>query len=109
MNFEEQEFSKRIDLGVWKRLIAFAKPHKKKIIILCLQMVLIGMVDAAFPQFQRFAVDSVALTGRIDKLLPLSLVALAFIAAQAVNFRFMILNAGHVEMNVPYYIRKAEF
>lgn len=109
MILEEQEFSKHIDLGVWKRLIGFARPHKKKIITLCCQMLLIGMVDAAFPQFQRFAVDNVALTGRFDKLLPLSLVALVFITIQAFNLRFMILNAGHVEIHVPYDIRKAAF
>jgi len=109
MNFEEQEFSKRIDLRVWKRLLAFAAPHKRKILMLCFQMFLIGLVDAAFPQFNRFAVDQVALTGRFDRLLPLSLVALALITLQAINVRFMILNAGHVEINVPYDIRKAAF
>ncbi len=109
MNFEEQEYSKRIDLRVWKRLLAFAAPHKNKILMLCGQMVLIGLVDAAFPQFNRFAVDNVALTGKYDMLLPLSLVALALITMQAINIRFMILNAGHVEINVPYDIRKAAF
>ncbi len=109
MSFEEKEYSKRIDLDVWKRLLRFAAPHRKKIVALIFQMVLIGLVDAAFPQFNRFAVDSVALTGRFERLLPLSLVALALIAMQAINIRYMILNAGHVENNVPYDIRKAAF
>lgn len=109
MNYEEQEYSKRIDLNVWKRLLVFAKPHKKRLITLILQMLLIGLVDAAFPQFNRFAVDNVALTGNFKLLLPLSLAALVFITVQAINIRFMILNAGHVETNVPYEIRKTAF
>ena len=109
MSFEEQEYSKRIDLKVWKRLLRFAAPHRKRILSLIIQMVLIGMVDAAFPQFNRYAVDSVALTGRFERLLPLSLIALALITMQAINVRFMILNAGHVEINVPYDIRKTAF
>ena len=109
MSFEEQEYSKRIDLKVWKRLLRFAAPHRKRILSLIVQMVLIGMVDAAFPQFNRYAVDSVALTGRFERLLPLSLIALALITMQAINVRFMILNAGHVEINVPYDIRKTAF
>lgn len=109
MSFEEQEYSKRIDISVWKRLLRFATPHRKKIVTLIIQMVMIGLVDAAFPQFNRFAVDNVALAGRFDLLLPMSLVALVLITFQAINVRYMILNAGHVEINVPYDIRKTAF
>ncbi len=109
MNFEEQEYSKRLDLNVWKRLLRFAAPHRAKILMLIGQMVLIGIVDAAFPQFSRFALDDVAAKGDFGKLLPLSLVALAAITIQAFNIRLMILNAGHVENNVPYDIRKTAF
>ncbi len=109
MNFEEQEYSKRIDFKVWRRLLRFASSHKRKLIVLCIQMVFIGLVDATFPQFQRYAIDNVALTGDLSKLLPLSLLALAFIGMQSLNIRLMILNAGHVEINVPYDIRKTAF
>ena len=109
MNYEEQEYSKRLDMNVWKRLLRFAAPHKSKILMLIGQMVLIGVVDAAFPQFSRFALDEVAAKGAFGKLLPLSLVALAAIAIQAFNIRLMILNAGHVEIHVPYDIRKTAF
>lgn len=109
MSFEEQEYSKRIDIHVWKRLLRFATPHRKKIVTLIVQMVMIGLVDAAFPQFNRFAVDNVALAGRFDLLLPMSLLALLLITFQAINVRYMILNAGHVEINVPYDIRKTAF
>lgn len=109
INFQEQEYSKRIDLKVWKKLIQFARPYRRNLIILIIQMALLGLTDAVFPIFSRYAIDKIALPGRLDRLLPFALVVLAAISMQAVNVRIMILNAGKIECHVPYDIRKAAF
>lgn len=109
MPLQEQEYSKRLDLAVWKRLLQFAKPYKRFLLILIGQMVLLGVVDALIPLFNRYAIDKIALTGEIHKLIPFSILALVVIVLQAVNVRLMILSAGRLECSIPYDIRKAAF
>lgn len=109
MQLQEQEYSKRLDLAVWKRLLQFARPYKKFLLILIGQMVLLGVVDALIPLFNRYAIDKIALTGEIKKLIPFSILALVVIVLQALNVRQMILFAGKLECSIPYDIRKAAF
>lgn len=109
MQLQEQEFSKRLDIGVWKRLLQFARPYRRSLLILIFQMVLLGLVDALVPLFNRYAIDQIALAGRLDRLLPFSILGLTVITIQAINVRIMILSAGRLECGIPYDIRKAAF
>jgi ATP-binding cassette subfamily B protein len=109
MHYEEQEYSKRLDLHVWRRLFRFARPYRRYIITLMIQMILIGLVDAVIPLFSKYAIDGIALPGRLDRLLPFTLLAMLLIAGQAVNIKILIKNAGKVECHVPYDIRRAVF
>ena len=56
--FEEQDYTKKIDLSLWKKLLKFAKPHRKQVTVLISVMVLIAVTDAMFPLLSRYAVDS---------------------------------------------------
>ena len=109
MNLQEQEYSKRLDMKVWKRLLQFARPYRRQLVILIGQMFLLGLVDAVMPLFNRYAIDKIALTGRLERLIPFGLIALAVIVLQALNVRLMILYAGRLECFIPYDIRKAAF
>ena len=109
MNLQEQEYSKRLDMKVWKRLLPFARPYRRQLAILIGQMFLLGLVDAVMPLFNRYAIDKIALTGRLERLIPFGLIALAVIVLQALNVRLMILYAGRLECFIPYDIRKAAF
>jgi ATP-binding cassette subfamily B protein len=106
---QEQEFSKRIDLHVWKRLLFFTRPYRRDLIILIIQMIFLGLVDAVMPLFNRYAINQIAIPGRLDRLLPFAAVALTVIILQAVNVRHMIYLAGKLECHIPYDIRKAAF
>ncbi|MBP8989820.1 MAG: ABC transporter ATP-binding protein [Clostridia bacterium] len=109
MQLQEQEYSKRLDIGVWKRLLQFARPYKRYLIMLMIQMIFLGLVDALMPLFNRYVIDQIALTGQVQKLIPFGMAALSVIVLQAINVRLMILNAGKLECYVPYDIRKAAF
>ncbi len=109
MHFEEQENSNKLNLGVWKRLFRFVKPYRRDQLVLIVQMVFIGLMDAVIPLFSRYAIDQIALPGRLDLLLPFALLALVVILLQAFNVRYMILIAGKIESHVPYDIRRAAF
>ena len=109
MHYEEQEYSKRIDINTIKKLAVFAKPYKKTIIVLIIQMIFLAMVDAIFPKINQYAIDNFAVKRNLDGFWTFSLAALGIAALQAVNVRVMIQNAGTIENSVPYDMRKAAF
>ena len=106
---QEQEYSKRLDIHVWKKLFQFTRPYRRDLVILIIQMVLLGLVDAVMPLFNRYAINQIAIPGDLDRLLPFAGVALAVITLQALNVRWMIYLAGKLECHIPYDIRKAAF
>ncbi len=109
MHYEEQEYSKRIDFNTVKKLAVFAKPYKKGIITLIIQMVLLALVDAYFPKLSQYAIDHFAVNKTLDGFWLYCLAALGLVVFQALNVRFMIHNAGTIENSIPYDIRKAAF
>ncbi len=109
MHYEEQEYSKRIDFKTIKRLAVFAKPYKKSIIILIVQMIFLALVDAVFPKLSQFAIDHFAVNKTLDGFWIYCFVAVGLAVFQAFNVRLMIKNAGNIEHNIPYDIRKAAF
>lgn len=109
MMIEEQEFSKKIDFKVWKRLLGFSKPYRSLMIWLVAQMIFAGLFDAVVPLFSKYAVDNIVLASRPDRLILMSIVAVLLIAAQAVNVRYMVLRAGKIEAWLPYDIRQNAF
>lgn len=109
MHYEEQEYSKRIDLKTIKRLAVFAKPYWKAILLLIIQMVFLALVDALFPKLNQLAIDNFAVKHTLDGFLGYCLVASGLVLFQAGNVLLMIKNAGRIEHSIPYDIRKAAF
>lgn len=109
MMIEEQEFSKKIDLKVWKRLLGFSKPYRTLMIWLVVQMIFIGTFDAIVPLFSKYAVDNIVLANKPERLILLSVASVVLISVQALNVRFMVLRAGKIESWLPYDIRQSAF
>lgn len=106
---QEQEFNRKIDLQIWRKLLRFAAPYRGLLIRLIIQMAFLGLFEAIFPLFSKFAIDNIVSTGRLELLIPFGLAALTVIAIQALNVRFMILRAGKIESYLPYDIRRRGF
>jgi len=109
MHFEEQEYSKRLDLNTIKKLAKFAMPYKKTIITWLIQMVFLALVDAVFPKVNQYAINNFAVTRNLDGFWIFTLIALFLVCFQAANVWYMIKNAGKVENSIPYDIRKEAF
>lgn len=109
MHFEEQEYSKRVDFNTIKKLAHFAKPYKKTIIILIIQMMFLALVDAVFPKINQYAIDHFAAAKNLDGFWLFCLVPLVLVTFQALNVWAMIKNAGKVEHYIPYDMRKEAF
>lgn len=106
---EEQEYGKKMDLNVWKKLLVYAKPYKKRLIIIILQMITMGGIDALVPLVNKIAIDRFIIPKSYEGLLKFCIIIAVFIIAQAINVKIMIMNAGRVEVGIPYDIRKDGF
>ena len=57
---QEQDYTKRFDVGLWRRLIAYMKPYHKHLIGIMLTMCVSAVCDVVFPLMTREALDNYA-------------------------------------------------
>lgn len=107
--YEEQEYNKKLDLGLWRKLFRFVLPYKKQLTSLIIVMVCVGVIDAIFPMMSKYAIDNFIIPETSDGILEFGLFYLGLIVLQAVNVWLLIALAGKIDMNVCYDIRKAGF
>ena len=107
--WEEQDYTKRFDLGLWRKLLRFAASQKKLIFALGAVMIAVGFVDAVFPQMNRYAVDTFIVPGTTDGLLRFIAMYAGLVLIQATNVWLLITIAGKIEMRICYDIRRTGF
>jgi len=107
--FEEKEYKKRFDLTLWKKLLTFCKPYKKKIILLGFFMLSLAGIDVLFPLMSKYAIDNYVIPGKTEGIEIYAIVFFAMVAIQAVNVFFFIDIAGKIETHLTYDIRKKGF
>lgn len=106
---EEQDYTKRFDITLWKKLFSHLKRHWKNMAIICAFMALLALTDVAMPLLTRHAIDHYILPGQTTSLLPFALVYLLVTLLQVAAVFFFILLAGKVEMGAAYDMRKKAF
>lgn len=106
---EELDSGQALKLGIWRSILSYAAPFKRSILGLCLLMVLVASVDALQPFLTGWAVDNIALSGRLDKLVPFIALFLGLTFLQALAVRLFMGLGGKVEMGMNYGIRSAAF
>ena len=58
MYIEEQDFAaKKIDWNVWKKLYRYALQHKKLFFSVIAALVVVAVIDIAYPLFTSYAID----------------------------------------------------
>ncbi|MCK4695940.1 MAG: ABC transporter ATP-binding protein, partial [Candidatus Cloacimonetes bacterium] len=107
--FKEQEYKKRFDLGLWKKLLYFIKPYKKQMIILGIFMIALAGIDVLFPLMSKYAIDHFIIPRTTDGIFEFGLVFILLIIIQVFNIFFFIVIAGKIEMRLSYDIRKKGF
>ena len=64
--FQEQEYSQKFDFAIWKRLLKFARPYRRYLLVLAALMLVVAGLDAVFPLFSKYAVDNFIVAGSMD-------------------------------------------
>ena len=107
---EEQDYNKKFDLSLFKKLFFHMRRHWKKLGVVALMMSVIAIIDVLFPLLTRHAIDNYILPGESNVSLRLFiLVYIAMILIQTAAIFLFILVAGRVEHSVAYDMRQKGF
>ena len=109
MQWEEEEFQKKWDLGLWRRLLKFAKPYRWDFLILGVVMMAVGAIDAVFPLMTKTAVDHFMTPRAGEGLVGFALTYLGVAITQGLLVWFLIWQAGRIEQGLIHDLRRAGF
>ena len=56
--FQEEDFTKRFDLSLWKKLLIIAKPFHRDLIFVAVLMGMSALVDVLLPLMNAYAIDN---------------------------------------------------
>lgn len=110
-HFEEQDFNTdKLDTGLWKKIFIALLKYKKNLVFLVFLMVTIAGIDVAFPMFNRYALDNfVDSNGSTESLWTFAALYFGMITVQGLVVFFFIQQAGKIEMDYAYDMRKTAF
>ena len=101
--------NEKIDIPLWKNFLTYAKPFKKQFILIAILMVVVGTIDALYPQLTRYAIDHFVVEGVTTNLYKFIAVYGVTIIVQCAIIWLFISTAGRIEMGMAYNIRKIGF
>jgi ATP-binding cassette, subfamily B, bacterial len=109
---DDQEYSSlpSLDQGLWKRILSILWIFKRDVLILFSFMVTLALGDVIFPLFNRFALDEFISAGRyLDRIPLFASLYVMLIVVQTFMVYLFIKQAGKIEMNFAYHMRKVSF
>lgn len=108
---KEEEFSKKIDLKIWKRLLRYALRYKGIFIGVILLMLFCAAIDIIYPQLTRYAIDSIIAKGEdgFSSIVPFGIAYLLLIVLQGISVIGFIMLCGKLELKMAYDIRQDAF
>jgi ATP-binding cassette subfamily B protein len=106
---EEQEYKKRFDWGLWKKLLRFLAPYKKYLGVLGVTVMVLAGIDTVFPLMTKYAVDTYIVPKSLDGLWGFGIIYCILVVMQAFVVWLFIAMAGKVDMGLCYDIRRKGF
>lgn len=109
--FQEKEYNTdTLDTSLWKRIFALIWEQKSSLYQLFALVVVLAVIDVTLPYLHKIAIDDFV-SGQQDsaQLLSFGLLYFALIVTQSLVVYFFIHQAGKVEMNFAYTVRRKGF
>ncbi len=98
-----------VDWSAWKRILRFARPHRRDLIVLVVTGVATAICDTLFPLVTRSLIDRIEQSGTHFDLRPFVAAYAALTAVLAVEVWLFIHCAERLAKHVSYDIRQAGF
>ena len=106
---QEEDFTKRLDFGLWAKLLKLAKPFHKNLALIIVTMLFSAGIDVALPMLNAHAIDHFIQKETTEGLVPFSALYIGLILLQVFFIVLFIRQSGHVETGMCYHIRKLGF
>jgi ATP-binding cassette subfamily B protein len=107
--FEEKDYSKKLDIKIWKKMARYLLRYKKLTGLLFFFMVNVALADSIFPQMTRTIIDDYIVPGNFEGIGNFIFKFAILMVWQAINIFIFIAIAGKIEMNLTYDIREEAF
>lgn len=105
----DNKSTNKLDIGIWRKLFKYLTEFKNELIIVALIMMGVAGIDALMPLMTRYAIDNFITKNTTDGLKVFALVYFIIVIFQVINVRLFIRQAGKIETNLAYHIRKLGF
>lgn len=108
-HFEEQDYTKSFDAGLWRRIFRFAFRHKKHLFLLIGSNLLLSGLDALMPILSMYAIDTFIVGRDLSTFGPYMVVYIGIVLIFAGGVFMFIYQAGRLQTKMVYDVRAAGF
>lgn len=105
----EQDYNEGFNIELWKKLMGFAKPYRKNMVIIGAMMIILAIIEVTFPIMTKYAIDNFVIPERLEGLSIFALLYILLVILQSVVVWIFIAEAGKVDTGICYHIRKTGF
>lgn len=107
--FQEEDYTKRFDLSLWRKLLRLAKPYHKNLLLIMASMSLAAFIDVALPMMNSYAIDTFIANSTREGMLGFVLLYIALVVVQVGTIFTFMRQSAVVETGVVYLIRNKGF
>ena len=107
--FKEEDYTRRFDLSLWRKLLRIAKPYHKNLWMIIICMSVCAVIDVIIPMMNAHAIDHFIARSTTEGLPGFIALFAGLLAVQACSVYLFILMSGKVEVGTCYLIRKLGF
>ena len=108
-SFQEEDYTKRFDLSLWKKIIRLAKPYHKNLLMTILYMAICAVIDVIHPRMTGYAMDNFIAGETTKGLTGFTVAYLVMVAVQVFAIYKFQIHSGRTETGTCYTIRKLGF
>ncbi len=108
-SFQEEDYTKRFDLSLWKKIIRLAKPYHKNLLLTMMYMAICAVMDVVWPRMTGIAMDTFIKDGNTHGLVWFAVACLGITVVQVFAIYKFQIHSGKVETGTCYTIRKMGF
>ena len=106
---QEEDYTRRLDFGLWQKMLRLAKPFHRNLWIIVVTMLLSAGIDVALPMLNSYAIDHFIAGGTTEGLGWFSALYIGLVLVQAFFIVLFIRESGFVETGMCHHIRHLGF
>ena len=106
---EEEEYTKQFDFSLWKKLILYARPFYKYLVVIAVSMMITARVDVGYTEMTQYAIDNFVSKGQIEQLWRFVAQYMLMMILQVGSIFTFIRYAGKVEIGMCRRMRQLCF